>query len=47
MPLVTPEMGPFPLEDTSGMKATVAVLDRSLHKGNYAEFVQWDTFRKG
>jgi hypothetical protein len=46
MPSVTPEMGPFPLEDTSGMKAAVAVLDWSLDKGNYAEFVQRDTFRK-
>ncbi len=39
-------MGPFPLADTSGMKAAVAVLDRSLDKGIYAECVQWDTFRK-
>jgi hypothetical protein len=46
MPSVTPEMGPFPLRDTSGMKAAVAVLDRSLDKGIYAECVQWDTFRK-
>jgi hypothetical protein len=46
MPSVTPEMGPFPLEDTSGMKAALAVLDRSLDKGKHAEFVQWDTFRK-
>jgi hypothetical protein len=44
--LVTPEMGPFPLADTSGMKAALAVLDRSLDKGLHAEFVQWDTFRK-
>jgi hypothetical protein len=28
------------------MKAAVAVLDRSLDKGNYAKFVQWDTFQK-
>jgi hypothetical protein len=34
LPLVTPEKGPFPLEeDTSGMKVAVAVLDRSLDKG--------------
>ena len=46
MPSVTPEMGPFPLEDTSGMKAALAVLDRSLNAGIHAEFVQWDTFRK-
>ena len=46
MPSVTPEMGPFPLEDSSGMKVAVAVLDRSLDPGIYAEFVQWDTFRK-
>ncbi len=46
MPSVTPAMGPFPLEDTSGMKAAVAVLDRSLDKGIYAAQVQWDTFRR-
>jgi hypothetical protein len=46
MPSVTPAMGPFPLEDSSGMKVAVAVLDRSLDKGIHAEFVQWDTFRK-
>ena len=46
MPSVTPEMGPFPLDDTLGMKAAVAVLDRSLDPGLYAEHVQWDTFRK-
>jgi hypothetical protein len=46
MPSVTPEMGPFPLEDTSGMKAALAVLDWLLDKGLHAEFVQWDTFRK-
>jgi hypothetical protein len=27
MPSVTPPMGPFPLEDTSGMKVAVSVLD--------------------
>jgi hypothetical protein len=46
MPSVTPAMGPFPLEDSSGMKVADAVLNRSLNKGIYAEFVQWDTFRK-
>jgi hypothetical protein len=46
MPSMTPPMGPFPLEDTFGMKAAIAVLDRSLDKGNYAEHVQWGTFRK-
>jgi hypothetical protein len=46
MPSMTPPMGPFPLEDTFGMKAAIAVLDRSLDKGNFAEHVQWGTFRK-
>jgi hypothetical protein len=46
MPSVTPAMSPFPLEDSSEMKVAVSVLDRSLDKGIYAEFVQWDTFRK-
>ena len=41
-----PLMGPFPLEDTFGMGAAVAVLDRSLDKGQYEECVQWATFRK-
>jgi hypothetical protein len=45
-PSVTPAMGPFPLEDSSGMKVAVVGLDRSLDKGIYVEFVQWDTFRK-
>jgi hypothetical protein len=39
-------MGPFPLGGLSGMKVTVAVLDRSLDKGNYAAFMQWDIFWK-
>jgi hypothetical protein len=39
-------MGPFPLEDTFGMKAALDVLERSLDPGKHAEFVQWDTFRK-
>jgi hypothetical protein len=46
MPSTTPAMGPFPLEDTSGMKAALAVLDRSLEAGIHVECVQWDTFRK-
>jgi hypothetical protein len=39
-------MGPYPLEDTFGMKAALVVLERSLDPGKYAEHVQWDTFRK-
>jgi hypothetical protein len=39
-------MGPWPLEDTEGMMAVVAVLDRSLDKGSYEDTVQWDTFRQ-
>jgi hypothetical protein len=46
MPCVTPFLGPWPLEDTLGMKAAMAVLDRSLDKGVYEDTVQWDTFRR-
>jgi hypothetical protein len=40
-----PAMGPFPLEDTMGMKAAAGILDRSLDPGKTEEFVQWETFR--
>ena len=39
-------MGPFPLEDVWGMKAAVAVLDRSFDPGLYEKTVQWETFQK-
>jgi hypothetical protein len=42
----TPPMGPFPLSDDFGMKAAMLVLDRSLDPGKYADYVQWETFRK-
>jgi hypothetical protein len=38
-------MGPWPLEDNLGMKAAIALLNRSLDKGVYEETVQWDTSR--
>jgi hypothetical protein len=40
----TPPMGPFPMRDDMGMQAAIAVLDRSMDPGKYAEFVQWETF---
>ena len=43
---IIPPIGPHPLEDSLGMGACVAVLDRSMDKGNYAPNVQWETFRK-
>jgi hypothetical protein len=46
LPSTPPPMGPWPLEDTIGMKAAIAVLDRSLDPGVYEANVQWDTFRK-
>jgi hypothetical protein len=47
LPSATPSMGPWPLEDSVGMKAAIAVLDRSLDKGGvYDDNVQWDTLRK-
>jgi hypothetical protein len=44
MPSIAPPMGPFPLDDSVGMKAAIAVLDRSLDPGVYSECVQWGTF---
>jgi hypothetical protein len=46
LPAATPPLGPWPLEDSVGMKAAIAVLDRSLDKGVYEANVQWDTLRK-
>jgi hypothetical protein len=46
MPSITPPMGPFPLTDECGMKAAIAMLDRSLDPGRYANQVQYGTFRK-
>lgn len=46
MPSAVEHLGPFPLTDTMGMKAAIAVLDKSLDKGKYEDFVQWETFRK-
>src|SRR5210317_318585 len=43
---VSPLLGPFPLEDSLGMQAAIAVLDKSLDKGKYEAMVQWETFRK-
>jgi len=43
---VAPPMGPFPVADVLGMKAAIAILDRSMDKGVYAPRVQWGTFRK-
>ena len=39
-------MGPFPLEDSFGMGAAVAVLDKSMDPGRYEAQVQFSTFRK-
>jgi hypothetical protein len=46
MPSIVPQMGPLPLDDSVGMKAAIAVLDRSLDSGVYSECVRWGTFRK-
>jgi hypothetical protein len=46
MPSITPAMGPFPLTDECGMKAVIAMLDRSLDPGRYADHVQYGTFCK-
>lgn len=42
----TPPLGPFPVNNDPGMKAAIAILDRSLDKGSYGPNVQWATFRK-
>ncbi len=44
--LILPPMGPFPLKDTFGMGAAVAVLDKSMDPGKYEDQVQYATFRK-
>jgi hypothetical protein len=46
MPSITSPMGPFPLKDDFGMTAAIALLDRSLDPGCYANHVQFGTFRK-
>jgi hypothetical protein len=46
MPSGTPPMGPFPVRDDGGMQAAINILDSSMDPGKYAEFVQWETFRK-
>jgi hypothetical protein len=46
MPCVTPVVGPWPFDNSLGMKVAMALLDRSLDKGIYKATVQWDTFRR-
>jgi hypothetical protein len=46
MPSITPPMGPFPLCDECGMSGAIAMLDRSLDPGRYADHVQYGVFRK-
>ncbi len=46
MPSIAPPLGPFPLDDSVGMKAAIAVLDCSLDPGVFWECLQWGTFRK-
>ncbi len=41
-----PPMGPFPMEDTFGMKAACILLLKSLDAGKYAATVQFSTMRK-
>ena len=41
-----PSMGPFPIEDTLGMKEATILLMRSLDVGKYKETVQFETMRK-
>ena len=46
MPSITPPLGPFPLHDKCGMSGTIAMLDRLLDPGRYADNVQYGVFRK-
>jgi hypothetical protein len=43
---VTPEMGPFPLEDAFGMKVACCTLLKSLDKGRWENAVQHATTRR-
>jgi hypothetical protein len=46
MPSLNLPMGPFPLEDSLGMRIAIAVLDWLLDPGTYDNFVQWETFQR-
>ena len=46
MPPLVGSIGPFPVEDSCGMQSAIMILVRSLDKGVYERFVQWETFRK-
>ena len=46
LPPLVPNLGPFPVSDDCGMQSAIAVLIRSLDKGAYERFVQWETFRR-
>jgi hypothetical protein len=43
LPCLSPVMGPWLLNDSMGMKTLMAMLDRSLDKGDYEVTAQWDT----
>ena len=43
---VGPAMGPFPLEDTLGMKVACTMLRRSLDPGKWEEYLQYASTRK-
>jgi hypothetical protein len=43
---VSPSMGPFPVEDTFGMKIACTILYISLDPGKHEEHIQFSTARK-
>ena len=43
---VSPKMGPFPVEDSFGMKVACAMLERSLDPGKWEATIQFATARK-
>jgi hypothetical protein len=43
---ISPQLGPFPLEDTFGMKIAMVLLKRSLDPGKNEKHIQFSTARK-
>lgn len=45
-PDMGPQLGPFPVEDTLGMKIAMCMLVRSLDQGKYGKWIQFSTMRR-
>jgi hypothetical protein len=46
MDFMSPPLGPFPIDDTFGMKAACVLFQRSLDPGKTERFIQFSTARK-